>query len=212
MRFPFSFSRIRIPVWIAFLPALCLLLALPSKQAKADSYRTIPAGTSITGSLESTVSDQNRVGDPVRLRTPYAIRRGGVTLLPANSVIHGEVTHRDGPGRVAGAAALTMRFTRIITPDGRSYPISSTPIRLKGKNDLGKSAKQIGIGAAAGGVLGGILGGSGSIVKGAAVGAAAGTGVAVAGGGKHIVLPAGQRLRIFLNTPITVRARSMQTS
>ena len=211
MRFPFSLSRIRIPVWIAFLPAFCLLLAVPAKQANAATYRTIPAGTSITGALESTVSDRNQVGDPVRLRTTYPVRRGGVTIIPANSVIHGEVTHRDGPGRVAGSAELTMRFTRLITPDGSSYPISATPIRLKGKNDAGKSAKQIGGGAVAGGVLGGILGGKGSIVKGAAAGAAVGTGVAVAGGGKHIVLPAGQHLRILLNTPVTVRARSMQS-
>jgi len=210
MRFSFTFSRIRIPVWIAFLPAFCLFLAVPAKQAKAANYRTIPAGTSLTGALESTVSDRNEVGDPVRLRTTYAIRRNGVTVIPANSVIVGEVTHRDGPGRVAGSAALTMRFTRIITPDGRSYPISATPIRLKGKNDAGKSAKQIGGGAVAGGVLGGIIGGKGSILKGAAVGAAAGTGVAVAGGGKHIVLPAGQHLRITLNTPVTMRARSTQ--
>jgi hypothetical protein len=211
MRFPFSFSRIRVPVWVAFLPAFCLLLAVPAKQAKAATNLTIPAGTSITGALESTVSDRNQVGDPVRLRTTYAIRRGGVTVVPANSVLHGEVTHRDGPGRVAGSAELSIRFTRLITPDGRSYPISATPIRLKGKNDAGKSAKQIGGGAVAGGVLGGIIGGKGSVIKGAAAGAAVGTGVAVAGGGKHIVLPAGQRLRVTLNTPVTVRKSSTQT-
>jgi hypothetical protein len=56
----------------------------------------------------------------------------------------------------------------------------------------------------AGGVLGGILGGKGDIGKGAAVGAAVGTGVAVATKGKQIVLPAGQKIKVTLDGPVTI--------
>ena len=207
MRHPFSIFRTQASALAGFCAGL-LLIAFPGDQAAAATYRTLPAGTSIVGSLQSTVSDRNQVGDQVRMRTVNPIRRGGVTVIPANSTIYGEVTHRDGPGRVAGSAALTMRFTRIVTPDGQSYQISAVPIRLKGKNDAKKSATQIGGGAVAGGVLGAIVGGKNSVLKGAAAGAVVGTGVAVASGGKHIVLPAGQRIRVQLNTPVSVRTRS----
>src|SRR5712671_1814864 len=46
--------------------------------AEKDVYRTLPAGASIVGILQSTVSTKrNRVGDPVRLRTAHPIRQGG---------------------------------------------------------------------------------------------------------------------------------------
>ncbi len=211
MRHPVLFSRIRISSLMTVSMGLLLLLAGHADRAAAASYRTLPAGTSIVGTLQNTVSDRNSVGDPVRLRTVQSIRRGGVTVVPANSTLYGEVTSRDGPGRVAGAAELTMRFTRLVTPDGRSYSISAAPIRLKGKNDAKKSAMQAGGGAVAGGVLGGILGGKKDILKGAAAGAVVGTGVAVATEGQHIVLPAGQRFRVRLNAPVSIRARSSTT-
>jgi len=73
---------------------------------------------------------------------------------------------------------------------------------VKGSTD---SAEQIGGGAAAGGLIGGIVGGKKSVLKGAAAGAVVGTGVAVATKGKQIVLPAGQKLKITLQAPVSIR-------
>jgi hypothetical protein len=176
-----------------------------SATAEKEKSETLTAGTEIVSALQNTIdTGQNKVGDKVSLRTVEDVRVNEVTVVPAGATINGEVTHIDPAGRVAGGAELTLRFTELVTTDGKSYPISATPLRLEGKGDAKKSALQIGGGAVAGGVLGGILGGKGDIGKGAAVGAAVGTGVAVATKGKQIVLPAGQKIKVTLDGPVTI--------
>jgi len=176
-----------------------------SATAEKEKSETLTTGTEILASLQNTVdTGHSKVGEKVTLRTVEDVRVNEVTVVPAGATINGEVTHVDGAGRVAGGAELTLRFTELMTPDGKSYPISATPLRLQGKGDAKKSALQIGGGAVAGGVLGGILGGKGDIGKGAAVGAAVGTGVAVATKGKEIVLPAGQKIKVTLDGPVTI--------
>jgi hypothetical protein len=200
---------VSIAVSAAFLCGL-LFPAAPRAAAAAEKvvYRTLPAGATIVGILQSTVSTKrNKVGDPVKLRTAHPIRQGGQTVVPSQSTLVGEVTHAKGPGRIAGGAELTLRFHRIVTPDGRGYEISTDPIRLEGKGSGKESAEEIGGGAAAGGVLGGVLGGGKGVLKGAAAGAVVGTGVAVATKGKQIVLPAGQRIRVTLRSSVTLRGR-----
>jgi hypothetical protein len=128
-------------------------------------------------------------------------------VVPAGSTIHGEVTHIDPAGRIAGGAELTIRYTELVVSGGDSYAISATPLRLTGKGDAKESAIEIGGGAIAGGIIGGILGGKGDIGKGAAVGAVAGTGVAIATKGDQIVLPAGQKIRIALDGPVAIATR-----
>jgi len=70
---------------------------------------------------------------------------------------------------------------------------------VTGKSAAKESALEIGGGAVVGGVLRG--------AKGAIVGAALGTGVAVATEGHELTLGAGQRLRIQLTQAVTVRFR-----
>jgi hypothetical protein len=173
--------------------------------AEKEKSETLTAGTEIVAALQNTVdTGRNHAGDKITLRTIEDVRVNEVTVIPAGATINGEVTHIDPAGRVAGGAELTLRYTELVTPDGKSYPISATPLRLKGKGDAKESALEIGGGAVAGGVIGGILGGKDDIAKGAAVGAAAGTGVAVATKGDQIVLPAGQKVKVTLDGPVTI--------
>ena len=173
--------------------------------AEKEKSETLTAGTEFVSELQNTIdTGHNKVGDRVALRTVEDVRVNEVTVVPAGATINGEVTHIDPAGRIAGGAELTLRFTELVTPDGKSYPISATPLRLEGKGDAKKSALQVGAGAAAGGILGGILGGKGDIGKGAAAGAVVGTGVAVATKGKQIVLPAGQRIKVTLDGPVSI--------
>ena len=216
MRHPLPNSGARTAAIAAACASLMLLAAGIRDRAAAapapEVHHTVPAGTSIVGSLQSTISTgKNHVGDPVRLRLLHSVRLSGKPVIPANSTLHGEVTHVDPAGRIAGGAELTIRFTKLTTPDGRSYAISAVPIRLKGKGQAKESAEEIGGGAVAGGVVGGILGGKKSVLKGAAAGAVVGTGVAVETKGKQIVLPAGQRMRVTLNSPVSIRVKSIQT-
>ena len=165
---------------------------------------TLPAGTRMTAALQHTISTEHgRVGERVELKTvePMTIAKG--RTLPPGILIRGEVTATRGGGRIAGAPALTIRF-RSMEVDGKVYPITAEPFRIKGKNDARESAAEIGGGAVVGGIVGAV---AGNTLKGAAVGAVLGTGVAVATKGNQIVLPVGQKLRVRLAAPVTVTVK-----
>ena len=168
---------------------------------------TLVSGTNIVAALQSTVdTGNNHVGDKISLRTLEDVVVNGSTVVPAGATINGEVTHVDPAGRVAGGAELTLRFTELVVSGGMSYAISAVPLRLEGKGDAKESAIEIGGGAVAGGIIGAILGGNNSVAKGAVAGAVVGTGVAVATKGNQIVLPAGQKIRVTLDGPVTDEA------
>jgi type IV secretion system protein VirB10 len=174
-------------------------------EAEKEKSETILAGTTFVGSLQGTIdTGKNAVGDKIAVRTLEDVRVNEMTVVPAGATINGEVTHVEGVGRIKGGAELTLRFTELVMPDGKSYAISAEPFRVKGKSEGKSSALQIGGGAVAGGVLGGVLGGKNDIVKGAAAGAVIGTGVAIATKGDQIVLPAGQKMKVTLDAPITI--------
>ena len=194
---------------IAFSGAGC-----GDQSAVADSKKTetLVTGTTLVASLTSTINTgKNHVGDKLTLRTLEEVRVNEMTVVPAGATINGEVTHVDPAGRVAGGAELTIRFTELVTPDGKSYAISAEPLRLKGKGDAKKSALQVGGGAVAGGLVGGILGGKDDIGKGAAAGAVVGAGVAVATKGNQIVLPAGQKIKVTLEAPVSISIKRAVT-
>jgi hypothetical protein len=183
------------------------LLGCGNMKAEAEKEKTevVAAGTMIVAALQSTISTGSaKEGDPVQLRTISAVRVNEMEVIPAGATIRGEVTHAKGAGRIAGGAQLTIRFTTLETPDGKSYPIDCVPFRVEGKGDAKESAIEVGAGAVAGAILGGAVGGKHDVAKGAAVGAVLGTGVAVATKGDQIVLPAGQKMRVTLTSGVTV--------
>ena len=163
---------------------------------------TLPTGTTLIASLAGRLSTEGLdPGRSVELTTRAPIALADGPDLPAGAVIHGEVTHAQGGGRIAGRPELTIRF-RTLEVDGESYPITADPFRVRGKDDLAESVAEIGGGVVLGGIVGAV---AGNTVKGAVIGGVLGTGVAVATKGDQIVLPAGQRLRVRLAAPVTVR-------
>ncbi len=174
-------------------------------EAEKEKTETLTAGTEFVGSLQNTIdTGKNKVGENISIRTLEPVRVNAMDVVPAGATINGEITHIDPAGRIAGGAELTLRFTELVLPDGKSYAISCDPFRLTGKGEAKSSALQIGGGAAAGAIVGGILGGKDDIGKGAAAGAIVGTGVAIATKGDQIVLPAGQKMKVALNAPVTI--------
>jgi len=162
----------------------------------------IPEGTTFVAELTGTVSTENaEVGDRVSLVTTEPLQGTEEVLLPAGLLVEGEVTHSKDGGRVAGAPELTIRFTALEL-DGKHFRMRSEPLRMKGKDDLGKSAKQVGGGAVAGAVIGAI---TGNVGRGLVLGAAVGSGVAIATDGGHIVLPVGQQLQVRLADTLRVK-------
>lgn len=216
MRNLMSRSQIHCAFAFAALASVALWGAGCEQQgavAEGEKIETLVAGTSLVAALQGTVdTGKNHVGDKVALRTLEGVRVNETTVVPAGATINGEVTHIDPAGRLAGGAELTLRFTELVLPNGKSYAISTVPIRLEGKGDAKESALEIGGGAVAGGIIGGILGGKDDIGKGAAAGAVVGTGVAIATKGDQIVLPAGQKMRVTLDGPVSIETKSGVTS
>ena len=174
-------------------------------EAEKEKSETLTAGPTFVASLQSTIdTGKNKAGEKISLRTLEPARVNEMDVVPAGATINGEITHIDPAGRIAGGAELTLRFTELVMPDGKSYAISCDPYRQTGKGEGKSSALQIGGGAAAGALVGGLLGGKKDIGKGAAAGAVVGTGVAVATKGDQIVLPAGQKLKVSLTAPVTI--------
>lgn len=180
--------------------------AAQPRRDPAPRVATIASGTSVVTTLQTPVAtDRNRVGDAVLLRTVEPIMASDVVVVPAGSSVHGQVTYINDAGRIKGAAALTLRFSEVVTPDGKSYPIVCEPFRLVGKSDGKQSAEVISGGAVGGAIVGGILGGKDGALKGAAAGGIVGTGVALGTKGDQIVLPVGERLRVTLAQPLSIQ-------
>ena len=197
---------VAVPVLVAVGIGSAVILGAGPERREA----TIPAGTTLVAALERTISTADvRVGDPVMLSTVQPVRLPDGGEIPPGATVHGEVTHAQGGGRIAGAPELTLRFTALVI-DGEIFALTSDPFRVRGHNDAGESAATIGGGAVAGGLVGGLLGGSKDVLKGALAGAVIGTGVAVATKGDQIVLPSGVKLRIRLSAPVTVQYRPVE--
>ena len=180
----------------------------PAAQRPAEPQAAVvPAGSQIVAALQSAVSSADaKAGDKVSLSTVDPVAVDGRTVIPAGSTINGEVTDAKSAGRIKGAAELTLRFSEIVLPDGKAYPIACEPFHAIGKSAGGESAREIGGGAAAGAVVGALLGKGKGALKGAAAGAAVGTGVALATKGQQIELAAGQQITLDLTTPLTLPA------
>lgn len=205
----FGNGAVRLASTAALAVAMFAVVAGCGSQQKAEAEKetteTLTTGTEFVASLQNGINTgKNKVGENISLRTLEPVRVNAMDVVPAGSTINGEITHIDPAGRVAGGAELTLRFSELVMPDGKSYAISCEPFRLEGKGEGKSSALQIGGGAAAGALIGGLVGGKDDIGKGAAAGAIIGTGVAVATKGDQIILPAGQKMKVALNAPVTI--------
>jgi hypothetical protein len=164
---------------------------------------TLPAGTALVAALSEAVStESSEVGDAIELETVEPAQLDDGSVVPAGMTLRGEVTESKGGGRIAGSPELALSF-RTLEVDGESHPISANPFRVRGTNDAAESAATIGGGAVVGGVVGKVLGDK--TLEGAAAGAIIGTGVAIATKGDQLFLPKGQKLRVRLASPVTIR-------
>jgi|SRR5438552_5449299 len=188
--------RIMVPA----VAGVGLVAAVMLGRAGDKRTATLPSGTEIVASLDGSPStDRNSVGDAVELHTVQPIRLEGDASIAEGATLRGTVMRVKSGGRISGAPELALKFTELEI-DGQTYPIEADAFHVKGESDAKESALEIGGGAVVGGLIRG--------VKGAVVGAAIGTGVAVATKGDQLTLAAGQRMRIRLAQPVTVQYRA----
>jgi hypothetical protein len=166
---------------------------------------TAPANTGLTLELLTALSSETaQVETPVRARLRESVLVDGYTVLPAGTVLNGNVIDVARAGRVQGRSHLTFRFTDAELDGGRQ-DLRTNPITFEGEATKSEDATKIGAGAVGGAIVGGILGGGSGAAKGAAIGGAAGTGVVLATRGRDVTLTAGSNVAATLATPFYVQ-------
>jgi hypothetical protein len=189
----------RISAVVPVVAITALAAALPASAAT----RTLPVGTVLPVTFETTVSSAtSRPEEKVLAKLRETVRVGDATL-PAGSELRGHVISVQRPGKVKGRAALSLAFTELGVGN-KTYAIATRRISLLAPPQHGKDAKVIGGGAGAGAIVGAIVDGKEGAAKGALVGAGAGTGVVLATRGRDVSIPAGSRWRVRLVRALAV--------
>ena len=167
---------------------------------------TLPAGTTLAVRLGSAVaSDLSDAGDPLEATLTEAVVLDGTEVLPAGSVVKGEVAAAEPGGKVSGRASVALRFNAVaVAGRDEQYPIAAH-ISWLAPTTKGKDAAKIAVPAGAGAIIGGIIGGGKGAAIGAAIGGGGGTAVVLTTRGPQIRLERGHALSLLLDQAVDVR-------
>jgi hypothetical protein len=176
----------------------------PAPQPPPPPPIVIPAGTTITVTLDQTINSQTaNNGDGFSASLAVPVTSGTVVVLPVGTRVGGTIVTAQSAGKFKGNALLQLVIDSVRIY-GTKYPMQTNEIEDVGKGRGKRTAVGAGGGAAFGAIVGALAGGG----KGAAIGALAGGGAGTAGAGftgkKDIVLPAETRLHFRLAQPLTV--------
>lgn len=188
---------------------------------------SVPPNTQFQVSIDETLSTKkSHSGDSFTATLSEPLRSShGDVLIPSGARLLGVVQDSES-GKVfasmRGKGKLILRFNQIELPSGQRMPIQATLLNV-GTNRARASAnqegeitnstrasdtvKKVGIGAGAGTIAGLIFG---SAMKGAAIGAIAGGGYAMANAGRDVELPAHTTINLRLDQYLTIPPGSAQ--
>ena len=188
----------------------------------------VPTGTTLDAVLTSPIdSAVAKPGDLFNAKLYAPLFMGNDLVLPANTVLEGQIVSAEKGGVLGVNGTMAMRLTAAVTPDGTRFPVSAvigatqvdkTVHEDKQGNLKGRTAKEsLATGAArtaawtAGGTLLGIIFApivAGSVATGAIAGVATGAGVGLASNlwrkGKDVKMPSGTRMQFSLDQPLSV--------
>lgn len=156
---------------------------------------TLATGTSLIVRMKDGISSKNRAGTPFTTKLEYDLYVGKAKVLPAGSLLYGEVKSSTQARRAIGRSTLDLRLVRAVAGSAQ-LPVATTAYAEAGERAIKDAAR----GAAAGAAIGGIAGGSDGAKEGAAIGA-------IVGGlkrGQTITIPPGTLLEFKLAQPLTV--------
>jgi len=204
----------------SYFMGLGLTLASSSGLAQATQSYTVPDGTRIQAKLESTINSRtNRQGDRFSAKVTESVMIEGKEVIPAGTTLEGRVAEVKAASRARSRGEINLTYERLIFPNGVSETIVASAAELsesekeqidrkegtiKGESTHKRDAGEVAGGAAAGAGIGAVAGGG----KGAAIGAGVGGLIGLADSlrrkGKEVELPAGTRMVIRLDRPLTI--------
>jgi hypothetical protein len=167
---------------------------------------TVPLGTRLAVRLESPVgSDSSRVSDPIEATLTDAVVVDGTEVLPAGSVVRGEVAAVQSSGRVKGRASLALHFGSVsVAGREERYPIAAS-VAWIAPGTAGKDVATVALPAAGGAIIGALIGGKKGAAIGATIGGGGGAAVVLTTTGPQIRLPHGTALSLPLAQAVDVR-------
>lgn len=193
---------------------------IPEIQVKETSTKTkplngrvltVPAGTAMNVKLQSDISTASLSTDDSLTATLLSdFIYDDVLIAPAGSILYGKALSAKKAGYAYGNASVEIAFNELLTPEGKSFRLSTESILLEtDTNRAGKITRDVAVGTVVG-VVGGLVGAllgldlKNSILWGLSAGAASGTMHAVLQRGENVEIQSDQNLNIKLIEPMTV--------
>jgi len=204
--------------------------AIPSGEATSSEPTsepiTIPVGTHLLMQLISPLhTTSSTPGSGAYLETVFPVVANGHVVIPEHTRVMGVVADERRPGRVQGRAQMRLKFTQLILPDNRELSVVGNLQSLPGSNrnrtvnhegtlepvdqidvDVYTMAKTTGAGLLIGSLSRTGLAGVG---YGALIGGGVGLAKVLFTRGNEISLPAGTRVEMVLQHPLTVQPASL---
>ncbi len=170
---------------------------------------SVPDDVALRIRLDDTLTSiDSEVGDPF---SATVVDRGDCQ----NARVYGHIAEIDPSGQLTGHTSLTLRFDRLVMPDGRRVPIhaeivelyrapSGEKVDVEGAIESGgrgrKGIEHTAIAAGAGALLGGIFGGGRGAGIGSIIGGAGGLGTTAFHGRQKLTLSSGQEMLIRITS------------
>ncbi len=172
--------------------------------ARTPETVSVPAGTSISVRMNSTInSEKNIAGDSFTATLEAPLVVDDIVLAERGAKVEGKVVEVDRSGRVKGAARITLALTKIQLSDGQKIDLKTDAWERIAESSAKKDAVKVGIGAALGAAIGAIAGGGKGAAVGAASGAGAGTGVVLATRGNAAQIDVETKIPFRLSNTLT---------
>lgn len=179
--------------------------------AKSNSI-SLPAGTQFDITLTTPVDTRtSNVGDRVEGTLVTPLIAEGHTVAEAGAVIRGEIVELTRASRAKSEedrASAKFQFTSLQTVDGEktiSATVTNSEGKMVAKSTSTRDKLMIGGGALAGAIVGKVAGkDTKSTILGAVGGAVLGTGAVLAAKGYELEVPAGSKVSLRVDSPITV--------
>ena len=121
----------------------------------------IESGTKLKIYLQSAINTANAVeGDRVIAVISQDLKLNGVSVIPQGSLVYGILTKARHASHGSRNGRVVIDFNQIVTPDGKTYDISTEKIDFTVTNDgkVASVAKDVVVGALVGGLAGLLIG------------------------------------------------------
>ncbi len=167
---------------------------------------TVPAGTRISVRLAATVSSASATpGQRLEGELAAPLVAGGAVVAPAGTAVQATVETAVPSGRLARPARLALDLTSVRIAD-QWVAVTTSSVERTGATHTTHDTRFIAGGAAVGALVGQLLGGNhNTTLRGAALGAAAGTGAAAATGKLDVAIGPNEVLAFTLDQPLELR-------